>query len=82
MQTVTLSDAKARLSELCETVERTGEPVQITRQGRPVALIAQWSQPGVWAARANYEREHGPLADDFEIPERSIDKREMDHILD
>jgi prevent-host-death family protein len=82
MQTVTLSDATARLSELCETVERTGEPVQITRQGRPVAVIARWKEPSVWAAREHYERQHGPLADDFEIPARSVDERTGTNPLD
>ena len=38
MSDVTLADAKARLSELVERAAR-GEPVQITRRGKPVARI-------------------------------------------
>jgi len=38
METVSLADAKARLSELVDRAE-AGEPVTITRRGKPVAQI-------------------------------------------
>jgi prevent-host-death family protein len=38
METVNLAAAKARLSELVERAA-AGEPVQITRRGKPVAQI-------------------------------------------
>jgi prevent-host-death family protein len=38
MDTVSLADAKARLSELVEQAE-AGDPVTITRRGKPVAQI-------------------------------------------
>ena len=38
METVSLANAKARLSELIERAA-AGEPVQITRRGKPVAQI-------------------------------------------
>jgi antitoxin (DNA-binding transcriptional repressor) of toxin-antitoxin stability system len=72
MQTVAIDDATARLSDLCEKVEQTGEPLQITRQGRPVALIARWPESGVWAARESYEHLHGQISEDFEIPQSEI----------
>jgi antitoxin (DNA-binding transcriptional repressor) of toxin-antitoxin stability system len=72
MQTVTIDDATARLSDLCEKVEQTGEPLQITRQGRPVALIARWPETGVWAARENFQHFHGQISEDFEIPSPQI----------
>lgn len=40
MLTVNLADAKARLSELLDKVER-GEEIVITRHGKPVAQIRQ-----------------------------------------
>lgn len=41
METIPLSDAKARLSEIADGVDRTHERVQITRNGRSyVVLIA------------------------------------------
>jgi antitoxin YefM len=38
-KTLTLSEAKARLSELVATVERTEEELVITRNGRPAAVL-------------------------------------------
>ena len=44
MSTVTLADAKARLSHLLAQVE-AGEEVVITRRGQPVARISQFEKP-------------------------------------
>lgn len=38
MEDVNLADAKARLSELVERAA-AGDPVRITRRGKPIALI-------------------------------------------
>ncbi|MBN1172841.1 MAG: type II toxin-antitoxin system Phd/YefM family antitoxin [Micromonosporaceae bacterium] len=38
-QTVTVTDAKARLSELVATVAMTHEHVEITRNGEPAAVL-------------------------------------------
>lgn len=38
MSDVSVADAKAHLTRLLQQVE-TGEPVQITRRGRPVAVL-------------------------------------------
>ncbi|CAN5611214.1 type II toxin-antitoxin system Phd/YefM family antitoxin [soil metagenome] len=39
MSTIPLSEAKARLSELVESVDRTHERVTITKNGREAAMI-------------------------------------------
>ena len=44
MDAVTLADAKARLSELVERAA-SGEPVTITRRGKPVARITAIETP-------------------------------------
>ena len=44
METVNLADAKARLSELVERAA-SGETVQITRRGKPVAQITSIKTP-------------------------------------
>jgi prevent-host-death family protein len=44
MVTVTLSEAKAQLSELLDRVE-AGQTVMITRNGRPVAQLCSLSNP-------------------------------------
>ena len=44
MRNITLTDAKARLSELVERAA-AGDPVQITRRGKPVARIVAVETP-------------------------------------
>jgi len=44
MESVSLADAKARLSELVDRAE-AGEPVTITRRGKAVAQITAVKQP-------------------------------------
>ena len=44
MDTISLADAKARLSEIIDRVSE-GETVQITRRGKPVAQITPIRQP-------------------------------------
>lgn len=39
MDGVAVSEARERLAELIDTTRRTGEPIQVTRRGRPVAII-------------------------------------------
>jgi prevent-host-death family protein len=44
VETVNLADAKARLSELVDRAAK-GEPVQITRRGKPIAQITAIATP-------------------------------------
>ena len=39
MKTMSLSEAKSRLSSLVDSVERTDEEIVIARNGRPVAVL-------------------------------------------
>jgi antitoxin YefM len=39
MKTLSLSEAKSKLSSLVDSVERTDEEIVITRNGRPVAVL-------------------------------------------
>jgi prevent-host-death family protein len=43
-QTMTVTDAKARLSELVTMVERTQEHVDITRNGEPAAVLVSYAE--------------------------------------
>ena len=43
-QTVTLSDAKARLTRLLSEVEELGEEVVITRSGRPAGVLMAYQE--------------------------------------
>lgn len=44
METISLADAKARLSELIDRVE-AGDAVCITRRGKPVATLGAVAKP-------------------------------------
>lgn len=48
MKTLSLSEAKARLSGLIESVERRDEEVVITRNGRPAAVLVSPDEYESW----------------------------------
>jgi antitoxin Phd len=39
MQDVSVTWARERLAELIDTARRTGEPIRLTRRGRPAAIL-------------------------------------------
>ena len=75
MTTVSIKEAKNRLTELARRVEE-GETVVVTRNGKPVIdLVPHKRQGGLnWEAIAEYKRKHGIdrffefVADDFDEP--------------
>lgn len=52
MTEVAVSQARQRLAELIDTARRTGEPVRVTRRGRPVAVIIDPDEYGRLVAEA------------------------------
>ncbi len=48
MKTLSLSDAKARLSGLVDEVERRDEEIVITRNGRPAAVLVSPEEYESW----------------------------------
>jgi antitoxin YefM len=48
MKTLSLSEAKAKLSRLIEDVERRDEEVIITRNGRPAAVLVSPDEYESW----------------------------------
>jgi antitoxin YefM len=48
MKTLSLSEAKSRLSSLIDSVERTDEEIVITRNGRPVAVLVSPDEFESW----------------------------------
>ena len=75
MNTVSIKDAKNRLSELARLVEG-GETVVVTRNGKPVLdLVPHKPKGGInWEALREFKRKHGidhffgPIPDDFDDP--------------
>jgi prevent-host-death family protein len=73
MRTVGIFEAKAKLSEICEQVARSGESVVVTRRGKPLVRIepAEIDRGSVWEDRAEYVAHRGRMREEFEIPKRS-----------
>lgn len=73
MRTVGIFEAKAKLSEICDQVARSGESVVVTRRGKPLVRIDPVAQDrcSVWEDRAVYIAEKGRMTEEFDIPERS-----------
>ena len=55
-KTLTLSEAKARLSELVAAVERTEEELVITRNGRPAAVLISADEFESWQETREIQR--------------------------
>jgi antitoxin YefM len=55
-KTLTLSEAKARLSELVANVEQTEEELVITRNGRPAAVLISAEEFESWQETLNIQR--------------------------
>lgn len=86
MRAVGLFEAKTKLSEICQQVLSTGEGVRITRRGKTVAVLCppteEMGSGSVWDARAQFEKEHGPFTDEFELPMRVVDQRTLGNPLE
>ena len=75
MKTVGLFEAKTKLSELCEEVARTRQPVIVTRRGKALVRIEPEAATAltICERRADYVVRHKEKRDpqDFEVPARS-----------
>ena len=77
MKTIGLYEAKTRLSEICEAVNRSRRPVTLTRRGRPLVRIEpiDAAVPTIAERRREYMAKYGKReavdAVDFEPSQRS-----------
>ena len=73
MRTVGIFEAKAKLSEICDEVARSGRSVVVTRRGKPLVKIDPVSAEkfSVWEDREQYITQTGRLKEEFEVPSRS-----------
>ena len=79
MKMVGIFEAKTRLSELCEEVATTHEPVTVTKRGKPLVRIDPVEQEpmtirerrGIYMVKHGDDERDDPV--DFEPPERSSD---------
>jgi prevent-host-death family protein len=76
MKTLGLFEAKNRLSEVCEQVAATSEPVVITRHRKPLVQIVPIQdsemKESVWDSVEESNARYGPLDEDFELPVRDL----------
>jgi prevent-host-death family protein len=75
MNAIGLFEAKTKFSEICERVAAKGQAVVVTRRGKPLVTIEPISSPkskppSVWDRRAQYEKRHGRLTENFTPPPR------------
>ena len=82
MKTFGLFETKNRLSEICERVAATSEPIVITRHRKPlvqiVPILDTDSKESVWDTVEESKAKYGPLEDDFELPprDRTLNRRD------
>jgi prevent-host-death family protein len=74
-------ETKTKLSEICEQVAQTGEPVVVTRRGVPLVQIdpvepVVGTGSKIWGLRDRFVAEHGELQVDIELPPRTVERRE------
>ncbi len=75
MKTVGIFEAKAKLSEICDEVARSGHSVVVTRRGEPLVQIDPLPADrfSVWEDRAAYLAQEGRMKEEFDLPPRSPD---------
>jgi prevent-host-death family protein len=77
MKAMGIFETKNRLSEVCEQVARSGEPVVITRHGKPlvriVPLVADGGRGSVWDTVVEGRAKYGEVAEDFELSARDVE---------
>ena len=79
--TLGIYETKTKLSEICERVAQTGEPVVVTRRGVPLVQIdpvepVVGTGSKIWQLRDRFVAEHGELQVDIELPPRTVERRE------
>ena len=73
MRTVGIFEAKAKLSEICDEVARSGRSIVVTRRGKPLVKIdpVATDRFSVWEEREQYIARKGRLKEEFDLPSRS-----------
>jgi prevent-host-death family protein len=76
MKTMGIFETKNRLSEVCEQVATSREPLVITRHGKPLVRIVPLGAEGerscVWDTVSEGRVKYGVLAEEFELPSRGV----------
>lgn len=86
MKTMGLFEAKNRFSGVCDEVAKSGEPLVVTRRGKPLVRIVRVDEvldaTSVWDSVEESVGRYGPLPDDWELPSRSPQLNRADPLGD
>lgn len=82
MKVMNLFDTKNRLSEVCDQVLTTGEPVVVTWRGKAIVQIVpiqeQDARESVWNTVAESRAKYGAITEEFDLPDRQVDSNRSD----
>ena len=82
MKALGIFEVKNRLSEVCEEVATQGDPLVITRHGKPLVRIVPYEEAlpssSVWGSVEECRARYGALEDDFQLPVRDLVQNRKD----
>lgn len=68
---------KTKISEICETVKESCEPILITKRGVPMVKIIpienSEKQSNIWNQRQKFLNINGEITEELPLPSRKID---------
>ncbi|MBC8553140.1 MAG: type II toxin-antitoxin system Phd/YefM family antitoxin [Candidatus Brocadiales bacterium] len=77
MKAIGIYEVKTKISEICETVKKTHEPVIITKRGVPMVKISsidsKKEQSDVWGKYYTYTEANSPILEEIVLPSRDVD---------
>ncbi|MBL7006481.1 MAG: type II toxin-antitoxin system Phd/YefM family antitoxin [Spirochaetia bacterium] len=77
MKAIGIYEVKTKISEICETVKKTHEPVIITKRGVPMVKItsidSKKEQSDVWGKYYTYTKANSPILEEIVLPSRDVD---------
>ena len=77
MKAIGIFEVKTKISEICETVKETHEPVIITKRGVPMVKITtiedSEKQSDIWVKHKKFIEKNEPLIEEFSAPSRKVD---------
>ncbi len=82
MKAIGIFEAKTKFSEICEKVNKSKEPILITKRGVPFVKLdpiieSKKKKSEIWELREKFIKNNGSIEDEFQIPERKIDDSDI-----
>ena len=78
MKAIGIFEVKTKISEICETVKETHEPILITKRGVPMVRIIpienQDTNSNIWNKRRNFLKNNGLFQEELALPSRTVNK--------